>query len=493
MEDLQDTRPNPKPGDTRPMTALRKPGPARWVAYAMAASLILTALAGVILLAVMALRRDPPQPVTVTLIVDGLRRETQTVARDVRTLLDDEGIRITGSMAVAPLPDSPIEPGMTVIVDDQRPVTLTIDGATSVFRTVIENPRDILTAAGVQTDDDDEILVNGARIESALLADYPLPANRISVRHALTLALTDGSSPPQEIVTTAGTVGDALADAGITLYLGDAVSPPAETPLTTSGIEVSIDRALPASVTVDGVRTETRTQAETVGALLAEAGVQLNGFDYAIPPENARLVPEMQVRVVRVTETVETETIEIPYETLYLANADMDLDSTAVTTAGVAGRDERRIRVRYEDGVEVQRFDDGVVRVAEPVNEVVSYGTKIVYQTIDTPDGPREYWRKLRMYATSYHPAALGGDDVTATGARLTKGIVAINPRVVPYGTIVYVDGYGEGRAADTGGPRSTPYWIDLGYDDDNYRRWSGWVEVYLLAPPPANIPYNLP
>ena len=97
------------------------------------------------------------------------------------------------------------------------------------------------------------------------------------------------------------------------------------------------------------------------------------------------------------------------------------------------------------------------------------------------------------MYAQSYHPAALGGDDVTATGARLTKGIVAINPRVVPYGTIVYVNGYGEGRAADTGGPRTTPYWIDLGYDDDNYKHWSGWVEVYLLAPPPARIPYILP
>jgi uncharacterized protein YabE (DUF348 family) len=493
MDDLNDTRPNPKTGDTRPMSAVRRPGPARWVAYAMAFNLMMTAVLGVALAGAMALRREPEKPVAVTLIVDGLPRETMTTARNVRALLQDEDIEITGNMAVAPLPDSPVEPGMTVIVDDQRPVTLTIDGATSVFRTVIENPRDILTAAGVETDDDDEILVNGARIESALLSDYPLPANRISVRHALTLALSDDGAPQAEVVTTAGTVGDALAEAGVTLYLGDVVTPPVETRLTTSGLEVRIDRALPASVTVDGVTTETRTQAETVGALLAESGVQLNGLDYAVPPENARLAPGMKVRVVRVVESVETETIEIPYETLYLADAGMDLDTTAVTTAGVVGRDERRIRVRYEDGVEVQRFDDGVVRAAEPVNEVVSYGTKIVYQTVNTPDGPREYWRKLRMYATSYHPEALGGDDVTATGARLTKGIVAINPRIVPYGTTVYVDGYGEGRAADTGGPRSTPYWIDLGYDDDNYEHWSGWVEVYLLAPPPANIPYNLP
>lgn len=493
MNDLHDTRPNPRTGDTRPITALRRPGLVRWVAYAMAFSLLMTALLGIGLTILMALRREPPAPVTVTLIVDGLPRQITTTARDIRTLLADEGIEITGIMAVSPLPDSPLEANMTVIVDDQRPVTLTVNGATSVFRTVIENPYDILKAAGVTIDDHDEIIVNGAHIEPDLLAAYPLPANRISVRHALTLALTDGAAPPLQIVTTADTLGDALAAAGVQLYLGDTVMPPVETRLMTSGLEVRIDRALPTSVTADGVTTETRTQAETVGALLAESGIALNGLDYAIPPENTRLRAAMQVRVVRVTEAIETEIVDIPYETLYLADDGMELDTTAVSTGGVAGRDERRIRVRYENGVEVQRFDDGLVRVAEPVDAVVSYGTKIVYRTIDTPDGPREYWRKLRMYATSYHPAALGGDDVTATGARLTKGIVAINPRVVPYGTILYVAGYGEGRAADTGGPRSTPYWIDLGYDDENYQRWSRWVEVYLLAPPPTNIPYNLP
>lgn len=491
MDDLHDTRPNPAAGDTRPMAALRQPVLIRLLAHGMALSLFFTALAGMALIAFTVLRREPPAPVAVTLVVDGLTRTVETTARDVRGLLAAENIDI-GDMAVAPLPDAPVEPGMTVIVDDQRPVALTVDGSTSIFRTVIENPGDILAAAGVRVSPGDEVTVNGAPLDAALLADYPLPANRISVRHALAVSLADGGAPPVEIVTTAGTVGDALADAGVALYLGDIITPPAETPLS-AGLAIAIERALPVAIAADGITTETRTQAEMVGALLAESGIQLNGLDYAIPPENTRLTGGMHVRVVRVTETVQVETIDVPFETLYLADANLELDTTAVSTPGQVGRDERRTRIRYEDGVEVRRFDDGVVRAAEPVNQVISYGTMLVYRTIDTPDGPREYWRKLRMYATSYHPAALGGDDVTATGARLTKGIVAINPRIVPYGTTVYVNGYGEGRAADTGGPRSTPYWIDLGYDDDNYRRWSGWVDVYLLAPPPRTIPYLLP
>jgi resuscitation-promoting factor RpfB len=491
MDDLSDTRPHHVSGDTRPVAALRQPVLIRLLAHGMALSLLITAIAGFALIAVTAARREPPAPLTVTLIVDGLSRSVETTERDVRGLLAEQNIEI-GDMAVAPLPNSPLAAGMTVIVDDQRPVALTVDGSTSIFRTVIENPRDILGAAGVEVNAGDVVTVNGAPVDPALLADYPIPADRISVRHALTVSLSDAGAPPTEIVTTAGTVGDALADAGVALYLGDIVAPPAETPLTT-GLDISIERALPVAITADGVTTDTRTQVKTVGALLAEAGIQLNGLDYAVPPENARLIGGMQVRVVRVTETVEVETIDVPFDTLYQADATLELDTTAVATPGQVGRDERRTRIRYEDGVEVRRFDDGTVRVADPVNQVNSYGTMIVYRTIDTPDGPREYWRKLRMYATSYHPAALGGDDVTATGARLTKGIVAINPRVVSYGTTVYVNGYGEGKAADTGGPRSTPYWIDLGYDDDNYRRWSGWVDVFLLAPPPANIPLRLP
>jgi 3D (Asp-Asp-Asp) domain-containing protein len=201
----------------------------------------------------------------------------------------------------------------------------------------------------------------------------------------------------------------------------------------------------------------------------------------------------MAVRVIRVTEEVIAEAFEVPYQTVYEADPERDLDTRAVTVAGQVGRDERRIRVRYEDGVEVNRRDEGMVRVQEPVNQVVRYGTRLVLRTLETPDGPRQYWRVLRMYATSYHPAALGGDNITSIGRTLTKGIVAINPRIVSYGTRVYVEGYGEGEAADTGGPRSTPYWIDLGYDDDNYRRWSGWVQVYLLAPPPDDINPLLP
>jgi uncharacterized protein YabE (DUF348 family) len=407
------------------------------------------------------------------------------------TLIVAVGIFLTW-LGLQPNSIVPTPTPTTIAADPDRVVVLTIDGATSVFRTVIENPAAILRAAGIDYDDDDLITVNGAMVSSTQLAAYPLPANRVTLRHAVSVNITDGSVGTFSRTTTADTVAEALSEAGVTLYLGDAVDPAPESSLR-AGLSITIDRATAVTITADDVTIETRTQTMTVGGVLNEQRITLNGLDYALPPLNANLTAGMRVRVVRVTEDIQAEGSEVPFETVYLANGEMDLDTRAVTIAGQVGRDERRIRIRYEDGVEVNRWDDGIVRVQEPVNQVISYGTRIALKTIDTPDGPREYWRVLRMYATSYHPAALGGDNITSVGKTLVKGIVAINPRIVSYGTRLYVEGYGEGEAADTGGPRTTPYWIDLGYEDHNYQHWSGWVQVYLLTPVPANVNPLLP
>lgn len=59
------------------------------------------------------------------------------------------------------------------------------------------------------------------------------------------------------------------------------------------------------------------------------------------------------------------------------------------------------------------------------------------------------------MEATAYTPDAGRGKyatGITATGRRAKFGIVAVDPRVVPLHTLVFVEGYGFAVAADTGG-----------------------------------------
>ncbi len=88
------------------------------------------------------------------------------------------------------------------------------------------------------------------------------------------------------------------------------------------------------------------------------------------------------------------------------------------------------------------------------------------------------------MVATAYFSGGggLSGNGITAVGLRVRKGIVAVDPRVIPLGTKLYIPGYGEALAADTGG------WvkgnrIDLAFDslEECYRFGRRKLKVYLV------------
>ena len=105
-----------------------------------------------------------------------------------------------------------------------------------------------------------------------------------------------------------------------------------------------------------------------------------------------------------------------------------------------------------------------------------------------------------RPRVTSYTAASSGkapddpGYGITASGVLAGTGVVAIDRSVVPFRSYIYVPGYGKAFAGDTGGG-VRGRWIDLGYDEDEYQSWSGYVDVYYLTPvPPAeDINYLLP
>ena len=104
------------------------------------------------------------------------------------------------------------------------------------------------------------------------------------------------------------------------------------------------------------------------------------------------------------------------------------------------------------------------------------------------PDGLHVV-RVLRVYATWYNAASAGRSPsdpaygITATGVRVERGVVAVDPSVIPLGTRLYVPGYGYAVAADTGGGIRGAM-LDLGYPDGVVPDWtSQWVDIYILGP----------
>jgi uncharacterized protein YabE (DUF348 family) len=330
----------------------------------------------------------------------------------------------------------------------------------------------------------------------------PAPLATATPLRPLTISIVDDGAATR-VETTAPTVGEALWAAGYRVYRADEVLPALDSPLAPS-LTVTIHRARLLTVQADGHALQLRTRGATVGEALAEAGLALAGEDYALPAADQPLPEDGLIRVVRVRTEVLTQQEIIPFETLYQALAEVEIDNVSQLQAGVNGVKVRRTLVRYEDGVEVSRTAEGETVAQAATPRVVGYGTKIAVRTLDTPDGPIEYWRAFTMYATSYaakfldRPPDSPNYGRTASGKILTKGLVAIDRRLIPFGTRMYVPGYGFAEAADTGGGVKGR-WIDLGYDDWNYVGWHHVVTVYFLTPiPPANqitwiIPSTVP
>jgi uncharacterized protein YabE (DUF348 family) len=426
--------------------------------------------------------------VPVTLVVDGVERVVHTHQPTVAMLLADLNVSLRPEDRLAPGLTTALAPDLTVQIERARPVVVVVDGRASLIYAHQERPADLLARHGVMLDRHDAVLVR-----PPLATD---PANtrfRIVVERAHELVLEDGG-----VRTTfhsrANTVGEALLKAGIRLYRADQVFPDPATPLR-SGMHIRMERSIPVAVRVDGHVLRTRTHRHRVGEVLADLGVALNGQDYTEPPLEAPLGDGGEVRVIRVTESVIVEQSPIPFDSVWHPDSESELDTQRLLQEGEPGVLERRIRLRYEDGQVVDRWVEGESVVLPPTNRVMGYGTKVIVRQLATDSGVVEYWRVLRMLATSYSASTAGVSPSspyygrTATGMRMRHGIVAVDPDVIYLHSEVYVPGYGVGYAGDTGGAIQGRR-IDLGYDDDNLQLWYNWVDVYLLTPVPDQINY---
>ncbi len=433
----------------------------------------------------------------VTLDLDGQVIVIYTHQHTVSDLLAELGVSLLPEDLLTPAAGASLHNNMVIQVRRAVSLLVVADGRTLTLQTHPATPVELLSQAGIALGRYDRILADGQPVDPAQALPAPLPGTLEVIRAVGMTVEADGQTT--SIYTTAPTIGRTLEEMDIALYAADEVTPPLES-TPAEGVHVTVERAVPVVITVDAVEVATRVRADTVGEALAAAGFALVGEDYSLPPLEAPLPADGRITIVRVTEDLQIERTAIPYETIYRPDHDLPLDEQRVLQAGEPGALEHRTRIRYENGVAVSHVEEAPRVVTPPTDEVIAYGTRIVVRTLDTPDGPLEYWRVIRMLATSYTPATSSKPPdapnygIAATGIPVEKGIVAVDPEVVPYFTQVYVSGYGVGLAADTGGAVNGRR-IDLGYSDDDLVLWYSWVDVYLLTPPPPadDILYLLP
>ncbi len=442
--------------------------------------------------------------IPVTVIANDAPVTFSTHRQTVGGVVQAAGVRLADTVFVDPPVDTPIERDMLIEVAYQQPVVVHVGGQTITGYTRESDPAAMLADLQITLGDGDNIVVSrAARVKGGGV----LP-REIRITRPVTVIVNQvsrGEDPTQvSFDTLEPTLGEALSAAGYVFFQADRVDPPLSTSLldlTGGEIEVTIEPSIPATVRADGFEWRMRTHRDTVGDLLDELGLAPVDDDYVLPPVEAPLAAGMNVRLVRVGEEIATEHEPIPFDTIYVANDDLELDDRRVMQEGQDGTLETRISIRSEDGAEVSRSVIGEWAIERPQSEIIGYGTQIVLREVETPEGTFTYWRHIRVLATSYSPSTADykepGDPffgLTPTGIPLAKGVVATDPRVIPLFTNMYIKGYGPGQALDVGGAVKGMR-IDLGYGDDDLVLWHNWVDVYLLlpVPPPDEMVWVLP
>lgn len=240
------------------------------------------------------------------------------------------------------------------------------------------------------------------------------------------------------ITTRANTYKQVLTDSEVSLNAYDKYWTSSSD--VKNGAVLVVERAKPVTIVANGKARTVYTTQQTVQGVVNEAG-----FDWKkmMPIEDGmmKVTQGMQIHVVPYTARVvnRTEAIPVHYNKWY--DASLAPGQIEVVQEGTPGRRE----------VEMEEYvSDGKVIKAEPGDvKILVHGTPGIAKTGDA-EGTKGYVRN--MSASAYLSSDGDGYGITATGTRAGHGTVAVDPRVIPLGSTVFIPNYGEAVAADTGG-----------------------------------------
>lgn len=254
-----------------------------------------------------------------------------------------------------------------------------------------------------------------------------------------------------------------FADGGLALDAADGVA--AESLGGTR--KLTVTRAYPVTVTADGKTLEDKVLGATAGQLLDRLGIAVGPDDLLTPAADTVLQPGDRVVVQRVTYAERTVTEAVSSAEVTKSSPLLSDGRTAVMNDG-GGRDgvaTRTYRDKYIDGAldsstllsetyETWPWDVVTLKGDSAAHMSPLDGSKYTdVQIVD--NAPTSYTGVLEngvCTAYSFKPGTFG-----ASGMYMVQGFVAVNPNVIPYGSLLYItsaDGsfvYGWAVAADIG------------------------------------------
>lgn len=255
-------------------------------------------------------------------------------------------------------------------------------------------------------------------------------------------------------------------------------------------------RAYTVEVTADGQTQQVITNGATAAQLLDQLGITYDENDRLTPAADEVVTEGSSLTLQRVEYVDYTEDVVVPSEQQEIPTSLLyrSQDETLVVQEGTDGLDTVTWRDVYIDGQWAEKQElERVTQVGMVPTILKVYGDQVPVSQFVGPEvvdgvpseGVTETYTSQRSTGYSASATAKG-----ASGRRLTYGTVAVEPSVIPYGTLLYItsdDGrfvYGYAYAADTGTAMMTGHaFIDLYYEtyDESVENAVIPVTVYVI------------
>ncbi len=232
---------------------------------------------------------------------------------------------------------------------------------------------------------------------------------------------------------------------------------------------VTVNRSFPVSITADGKTTTVRIVEGDVADALSLAGISVSHDDIVTPSLTSTIAAQDDGKIVvnRVTYEEREAHEAVAWQEVSKPSPLISEGSARVMNSG-GGRDgeaDRVYRDMYIDGVltnsevvseTITKYPWNVVALEGKSDAVMSSVDGSQFTDVKIVDGvPESYSRVINdgiCTAYSFKPGVWG-----AAGTYLFQGFVAVNPDVIPLGSLLYITGrsgsfvYGWAIAADVG------------------------------------------
>ena len=290
------------------------------------------------------------------------------------------------------------------------------------------------------------------------------------------------------ISTRKDTIGDLLEDNKIEIGENDFFNKNVDDNIINGDVLI-IRKGRVIELTADGKVEILAVSKPTVELALAEAGISIEEDDTVTPAMDTKITDNMSITVERFKTEYRTEKEVIEFATERVNNSSIEKGKTKVVTQGSNGEKEVTYLVKHKKGEVLSKEVVSETVIKEPVTRVVHVGTKEAKKTVKSTKATKttstsktksnqtkakkdfSYSKSFNVTATAYaaNLSENGGNVRTAYGLKPQYGVIAVDPKVIPLGTKLYVESsdggkswtYGYCIAGDTGGAIKG-YKIDL-------------------------------